>query len=234
MPKKPLQIKQLETLGHGHWYSINGKPVPSVTTILTAYPQSLQLTQWIAQKGWEESQRIKTEAGTRGTVVHQAIEALLKGDELFRVHYSNDEFNRLVSFVKWFKEYNPTILDTEILLGSKKYKYAGKADAVMHLNTGTVIIDWKTSQAIHAHFPLQVAAYAQAYEEMNKPQTIEATAILQLGAKNKNGYRFVIYPDWRDHFKAFLNVKATWLFENAKEDGTLEPPVLELPESLKL
>ena len=61
---------------------------------------------------------------------------------------------------------------------------------------------------------------------------IDAAAVLQLGASNKNGYRFEVDEDWRKNYKIFLAVKKTWEYDNPKL--AKEPPVLVLPESLKL
>lgn len=61
------------------------------------------------------------------------------------------------------------------------------------------------------------------------------TAILQMGASNKNGYRFVVDPDWKSNVKVFQGVYKTWQYENSRE-GTkkVEPPILNLPDKVKL
>jgi len=240
--KKNYKIELAKTLA-GHWYGVSkilkvsGKDkflgyYPSSTTILNAYPQSLQLTQWIAQQGWQESQRIKSEAGVRGTNIHNGIEALIKGEELFEGGWSTEEWYRLDAFVKWHREYSPEILATEVALYSRKHGYAGRADVVCKISGKIMVGDWKSSSAIHDHFPLQVASYAKALEENTDIEVVE-TFVAQFGAKNKNNYRFVIYPDWRDHFKTFLHVKETWSYDNNYTED-FEPPVLVLPETLKL
>lgn len=63
---------------------------------------------------------------------------------------------------------------------------------------------------------------------------IDYTAALQLGAKNKNGYRFAVYPriEWLEHYKVFKSVKSTWEYDQNKPEGKSE--VLELPTTLKL
>lgn len=235
MPKRRTQLKPIielaETLS-GHWYKIGKIYVPSSTTILNAYPQSVQLTQWIAQQGWHESQRIKSEAGERGTRVHQGIEYLLQKSVLDKENYSLEEWSRLSAFVDWYKAYHPQIVATEKLCYSRKYGYAGRTDAIFKISDQIIVCDWKTSSSIHDHFPLQVASYAQALEEQ-KEYGVAQTAILQLGAKNKSNYRFVLYPDWRDHFKTFLAVKKVWEHDIGWSKD-YEPPILNLPLELKL
>ena len=142
----------------GHWYQVfaGDKDLgyfPSVTTILNAYPQSQHLTRWIADQGWNESQRIKSEAGERGTNVHQAIEDLLAGQNLIRLSYSLEEWWKISTFVDWYHDTNPEILATEIALFSKKYKFAGRVDCIAKINDKITVIDWKTSGNLYEHYP---------------------------------------------------------------------------------
>ena len=214
----------------GHWYKVGKSYYPSVTQILTSFPQSPFLTKWVADHGWEESQAIKTEAGEKGTQVHSAVERLLKGSELDQQNYSLPEWWKLNTFWAWYKDFKPEVIKTELMVFSKKHKYAGMTDCVYKTKEGLAIIDFKTSGSIYDHFPLQVAAYAQAYEEMFK-EKIYQTAILQLGAKNKNGYRFVIQDNWRDNFKSFLAVKKIFEYQYGPD---YIPQILELPNIIKL
>ena len=238
----PYIIELAPTLS-GHWYNVwekneaggKGKFIgvfPSSTTILNAYPQSVQLTQWIAEKGWHESQRIKSEAGERGTRIHIAVEYLLDGKGLSRDNYSLEEWYKIKTFVDWHKEYKPEIIATEMKIFSAKHGYAGRLDIIAIIAEEIYVIDIKTSGSLYDHFPLQFASYAQAVEEMTDLK-IQNTAALQLGAKrNKKGFRFVIYPDWRDHLDVFLHVKKTWEYDYGSRAS--DPAVLDLPNELKL
>jgi len=215
---------------------------PSATTILNAYPQSPHLTRWIADQGWNEAQAIKSAAGERGTTIHKGIEWLLDGNELREGYMlpggyralSVEEYWKLSTFVSWYNEYKPTIIAKEMRVFSKKGGYAGTLDALIEIGGQVTIIDWKSSSSIHEHFPLQFAAYAYAIEEMTDLK-IEQTACLQLGAQNKQGYRYVVYPSWREHYKVFEHVRATWQYDQFdSKQRSKEPPVLILPPVLKL
>lgn len=221
----------------GHYYTVFEKKkflgyFVSSTTILNAYPQSVQLTRWIADKGWHESQAIKSEAGERGTKVHNGVDLLLGGKVLAKNAYSLEEWWRLNAFVQWHKDYHPQLMASNLPVFSKKHGYCGTLDRLYRIQKKVVLVDDKTSGAIYDHFPLQVGSYAEALEEMAYVK-VDETAILQLGAKNKNTYRFALYPEWRDHFKVFLSVFGTWKYDNGVVEG-FEPPVLVLPEELKL
>jgi hypothetical protein len=236
--KTDYKIELAPTLSQ-HWYGVhaNGKFLgyfPSVTTILNAYPQSQHLTRWIADQGWNESQRIKSEAGERGTNVHRAIEVLLMEEALQQQAYSLEEWWKISTFVDWFHDTNPEILATEIALFSKKYKFAGRVDCIAKIDGKITVIDWKTSGSLYEHYPLQFASYAQAVEE-NTDLKVEQTAVVQMGTKSKKGYKFETYPDWHDHLKVFKHVQKTWQYDYFdSRKNPKEPPVLILPAELKL
>lgn len=239
--KKEYEISLAKTL-NGHWYSVykklpKGKEkflgyFPSSTTILEAYPLSSFLVDWKVSQGKDESERKLKEAGLRGTNVHKGIEVLLGGGELQEDYHSLDEWSRLNSFVNWYKEYKPEIIATELRVFSEKYGYSGTLDVLCRINGVISIGDWKTSSSIYPHFWLQIASYAQALEEMTDMKVAQ-TFVCQFGAKNKNGYRYVLGDDWKEHFKVFLNVKKTFEYEKGITKD-FEPPILNLPDKLKL
>lgn len=241
--KSNHKITLAETLDNdGHWYFIeclkhrchaHRKYFPSSSTILRAYPQSSHLTRWVAETGWNESQQIKRDAGKRGTAVHKAIEFLLTGAELLREGYSLEEWWKISTFIDWYHTKEPKVLASELPVVSIKYGYAGTIDRVYRIEDKLVIVDDKTSGSIYKHFALQTGSYANAFvESTNAP--VDATAILQLGAKNKNGWRFVESPEWRADFRVFLGVKSTWEYEVGYGKPDFKVPVLSLPKTLKL
>jgi hypothetical protein len=241
---KPFIVELAPTLSQ-HWYNVwkqklDGKKgrflgtFPSATTVLNAYPQSPQLTQWIAENGWNESQRIKESKGRSGTLIHAACDALEGGAMLNNEDYSLEEWWKISTFVAWFDETQPEPVASEFPIFSPSGKYAGRLDRIYRINGEITLLDFKSSSSLHAHFPLQFASYAHAIEETTDLKIVQ-TAALQLGAKNKNGYRYVLYPEWQEHYKVFKSVKETWYYDNFGSRQTpKEPPVLVLPETLKL
>jgi hypothetical protein len=241
---KPYIVELAPTLT-GHWYNVwkvksdgsKGRflgTFPSSTTILNAYPQSEFLTKWIADNGWQESQRIKSEAGERGTKIHTACDLLEEGIVLNKGDYSLEEWWKISTFVRWYDLYNPETIVREFPVFSAKGKYAGRLDRIYLIQGENIILDFKSSSNIHEHFPLQFSSYAKAVEETTDLK-ISATAALQLGAKNKDGYRYILYPEWKDHYKVFESVRKVWQYEyfDSKKNPK-SAPVLELPDTLQL
>lgn len=238
--RKQYRIELAKTLS-AHWYHVwrieaDGSETklgvfPSSTTFLNAYPQSEQLTQWIAENGWQESQRIKSDAGKAGTRIHTACDLLEEGKTLDEDAYALEEWFKIKTFVDFHHQYNPELIAKEIQVFSETHGYAGRLDRIYKIMGAYTVLDFKSSRNFHKHFPLQFSSYATAIEEMADIE-IAQTAMLKLGdQRNKEGYKFAIYPDWRDHFKVFLHVKATWEYDYEHPD---RPPVIDVPSTLKL
>ena len=164
--------------------------------------------------------------------MHNAVERLLDGERLVRTGYTLEEWHKIWTFTQWHTEYQPEVIAQEVAVFCEKHGFAGKFDLLALINGELDVVDWKTSSGIHSHFPLQFASYAEALEETYPSIKVANTAAVQLGARNKNGYRFVLYPDWHDHFKVFKSVKKTWEYENG--NAAIDPPILDLPDELKL
>jgi hypothetical protein len=251
--KKQYRIELAKTLDK-HWYNVweqiqvKGKTYktdidftekylgcfPSFTTVLNAYPFSEQLVKWIAEKGYSEAREYRDQAGKDGITVHLAIEALLNGAELSEEVYKLEVWNKIHGFSKWHAEYKPEIIKLELPVFSKKLGIPGRVDCIAKLGEEVYVIDWKSSRSIHASYYLQVAGYAQAIEEMTNLKVAD-TAILQLGASNKNGYRFAVEPAWKKNLEVLKAVKTTWNYDNRKEGkDKVEPPLIILPDKIKL
>ena len=63
-----------EDMQSGRFYDCNGVKLPSVTTILSGTKEGDFLKKWIDKVGEEEAERIRTEAATRGSYMHDILE----------------------------------------------------------------------------------------------------------------------------------------------------------------
>jgi hypothetical protein len=163
--KDSLQI----TMPDSRFYRRNGAYYPSITHVLSYYPKGKYFEDWLKKVGYSADYIVK-EAGKRGTIVHEMIEAYLEGDELVllvngKLQYKIDEWQMFLKFVEFWDLYKPTILETEVHLFSDKYKIAGTCDLICLINDELWIIDFKTSNHLQTTYDLQTAAYSQCYEE---------------------------------------------------------------------
>lgn len=211
------------------------KAYPSVTWIAGCYPKGVAYYKWLANKGWDESQAILSEAGSRGHKVHEAITSLLNGksvrmeDKFLNTEtgepeeLSLEEYQALVSFKEWFDVTKPEQIHNEIFVKNEEMGYAGTVDLYCYINGEPWIIDFKTSQYIWPSHELQVSAYKHAGRE-NKAKL----AILQLGyQRNKHRYKFT---EVQDKFELFQAAYKIWQNENPKT----KPFAVDLPTELDL
>jgi hypothetical protein len=226
------------------------KGVPSVTWICGFYPKGIAFYKWLADKGWDEAEALKSAAGDKGSRVHLAIEMILNGEE-FKIdtkvldktsgemkELNLEELIAVRSFCDWFAETKPEVIATETTIFSEKYGYAGTVDLICRIEDVLYVVDFKTSKQIWREHELQVSAYRMALENGENPiyqrnengtqgKKVEPiglkTAILQVGyARNKNGYKFTETPD---QFDMFLTAKKIWAMETEGQDIK----VLEFP-----
>jgi len=233
------------------WYSFEemnkttGLPtykfIPSVTWITSYVYKGIEYFKWLASLGWDEAEAQKTEAGDKGSKVHNAIEILIKGGsvKLTDKYYNNsketdeeltpEEYGAIMSFKNWVDEAKPEFLSTELTVISKKYNYAGTVDCVCIIDKTLYIIDWKTSKNIYANMEAQLSAYRQALKEMGKKVETAKLAILQVGYKrNKKGYKFTEVDD--KFQELFLPAMKFW--EHANKD--VQPKQVEYPMEIYL
>lgn len=184
---KPQIIKK--EIDDTHYYYVNGKFVPGVTTILhEAMPMPYNLRQWIGDVGNEKAEAKLKKAGDRGTAIHNACEALLKGAtiDLDKEFPERRDKKALVSFVNWVAEFQPEVKEIEFTVASQ-HGFAGTLDLFCLIQKEPWIIDFKTSSGVYDSHKLQVAgAYKQAFYEMTGIKA--KTAILHLNPRTKKGW----------------------------------------------
>ena len=184
-----------------HWYD-NGRggKYPSVTTILQEMvPEPYGITKWKAKnQNWEAELKRK---GVIGTVTHYRIlKKFSSGSiQLPEIKASDfpDDLNECVEmaeiiFGKLKLEACPPFFPEYTVL-CHKYEYAGQLDLIATLKnpkyeiTGTILIDLKTSNAVHDNYAMQLAGYRHAFEEMHPKTKIDGAAIINLCPyKDKN------------------------------------------------
>jgi hypothetical protein len=234
------------------WYSLpssdstTGLPkfvfLPSTTWITSCYPRGIQFYKWLADKGWDEAEAIKSAAGDKGSRVHQASERIESGfpvplNQQFVApsgeakDLSVEEIDCLVSFVAWLDKTKPQILASEMTVVGDGY--AGTIDRIYRIGKQIYIVDLKTSQYIWKEHLLQVSSYSHAnidYKALSitdEEWAARKMAILQVGyRKNKDNYKFT---EIEDKYDMFLVAKQLWAEEHAGDKPTQKdyPLVLE-------
>jgi len=166
------------------WYHIGEKWLPSVTSILWAYP-SPHLVQLIGVVGAENMEVRKQIAAERGSRVH---DALSKNAEVDRKDFDDNEWLYLMRAKLFFDEYKPQLVMNEEVVWSEEHGYAGRVDRVVTMSGKMVLLDFKTGYVGREAW-LQLAALRRALDE-TYGILVESWGIVELNSRGKQGWAY--------------------------------------------
>jgi len=235
------------TIGDQRFYQRKAKTFyPSVTYVLSYFPKGKFFENWMKDVG-HNSDIIARKAADEGTETHEAIEKFLNGEELIWIdEYGKAKYNLIVwqmilRFADFWNTVKPRLIATEQHIFSDEYKYAGTIDLVVEIDGKIWLLDIKTSNSLHTSYDLQLAAYAQAWNE-NFDTPIENTGIIWLKSSSrgadKSGKKIQgdgwalksPHNSYQDNLQSFLKVYDIFKLENPD----MKPYSEKLPTSIKL
>lgn len=224
-----LKSNQLTFLDSRFYVSETALFHPSVTTYLEAYPKGPAYYEWLKSAG-KDADEIRDEAGRRGSVVHGLTERYDNGEEVCvldnngYIGYKLSEWSMFEKYVEFRTRFETNVIHTELNVVSDKYKMGGTIDRVMTVNGKLLLLDIKTSNAIHPHYWLQLSAYQKLLEEVQPDLKLDGSAILWLNAKTRTegkngaiqgkGWQLVTETDLSKYWDRFLACQKLWLAEN--------------------
>lgn len=140
-----------------HAYLLDGKPIPSVTTILSnvgLYPDFQFIDPWYAE---------------RGTRVHKACHFLDRGTLDREKLEAQDKGRVIIPYIESYEKFKDVfkveLIDSEIQLFDETYWYAGTADKFLKIEWGgqerEALIDLKCGQPEWG-YQFQLAGYGYA------------------------------------------------------------------------
>jgi hypothetical protein len=223
-----LQARQLTMLDARFYYDEAGNFVPSVTTILEAYPKDAHFFKWLKEVG-SDADAIRDEAGRRGSVVHQLTEMYDNGEEVSllnidgNLQYKMLEWSMFERYVEFSIRFKPEILMSEQNFVNAQLGYAGTLDRVIKINGKIYLIDIKTSNVIHDQYWLQLAAYRNLLQ-CNGGISVDFVGILHLNAKTRTegkigaiqgqGWQLITQSNTDNELDLFNKVRELWLVQN--------------------
>jgi hypothetical protein len=231
-----LDGNKISFLDNRFYLTKTGTYLPSVTTILTAYPKSYGFYQWLKENG-EDSDDIRDAAGRQGSTVHALSERYDNGEEVSvfdengGIQYTMNEWSMFEKYIDFRNRYPCEILNNEMELYSEKLGCAGTLDRIIDLKGKKILVDIKTSNNIYNSFWLQLAAYRAMVEEPYQDQKyIDDVAILWLQAKTRTegkkdsiqgiGWQLIFRGDEAaKDWELFKATQQLWLAEN----GSMRP-----------
>lgn len=219
----------------GYW--LDGKRLPSVTTILGRYKDSGGLIRWGFAQGLEQGQEIalnpdtapapdlyrkRDDAGTAGTIAHEMVETYIN-DGPYMKHLDGvkpelaaQALNAFQMFREWHENSNIEIISKwqEISMMSEEHRFGGTPDAIGRNAAGElVLVDWKTSNAVYSDYLMQLAAYKTLWEEHNPDQLITGGFYLCRFSKDFPDFAAHYYGELDDAWEAFSLLRKAYALD---------------------
>ncbi len=145
-------------------YTIDGSWYPRVTKILEIKSKTGLDSFFKELDSYAAVEEVKVRSAAEGTLVHEAIQGLLTGEQvdipeiIMPAVASFQHFNKEKGIV-FHKEY------VERQIKSSRHRYAGTVDALATINGKFGVLDIKTSTGFYPEYNLQTAAYVMALQE---------------------------------------------------------------------
>lgn len=226
-----IQAKQITMLDARFYRTEEGDFVPSVTTLLEAYPKDAAFYQWLKNNG-QDSDELRDKAAERGSNVHAMTEAYDNGQEVTlltedgRPGWKISEWAMFERYVEFSQRFRPTIHMTEQNYVSADLGFAGTIDRVMTIEGKRLLVDIKTSGSIWPAYWLQLAAYRRLLDEC-AGVSVDGVAILHLNAKTRTegkkgqiqgpGWQLIVKEDTKADLDLFKITRTLWLAQHAGE-----------------
>lgn len=238
------ELKQITINDKRFYERRKGEYYPSVSFILKYNYKGEHFDNWLKDTG-HNSDFITQKAAEEGSVVHKAIEDLLKNNKKLilvndngYMNYSILVWEMILKFKSFWNKTKPKLLYSEILTLSDKYKYAGTADLIVEIENENWLIDIKTSNNIQNNYYYQLAAYRNSLNENNIK--IDRAGILWLKSKTRKDSKDKIQGKgwallesengYNNDFNSFLTIYDLFKLNNKEK----EPEIYKFPNEISL
>jgi len=237
-----------------HRYRLDGRWIPGVTTILgvldkpalkkwaaaqvaeyvTYNPEAVEALRTLGPKPmvyalkeipWQK----RDTAATRGNVLHDHAEQILRGETVEVDEEDVDVVNSAVEFMTdW--DIRPLLIETPVV--SRAGQWAGTLDLIANYThprtgqTGCAVFDWKSGKALYPEYAWQLNAYAHAefamvddWQEAPIP-ACDAAFGVQI---SDDGYTVAPFKFGPDIYAEFLAIRAVYTIVKAGRGDWKKP-----------
>lgn len=142
-------------------YVIDGVWYPRVTKIVDIKSKPALLRYYGDSPSYAAAQAVTEQSAKEGTLVHEAAEAILIGEDPVIDPSIAPAITALKEFLKTNKiQVEPA--HVEMRIHNKVHRYAGTIDTLAQIDGKFGVLDIKTSQGIYRDYNLQLSAYMDA------------------------------------------------------------------------
>lgn len=204
-------------------YEYNGRKIPRVTTILSAMMHADTLMYWANNLGFKgiRYKEFMTEGANIGTEAHFRIEMFLK-EKL-----ESEDNVPYLGFKQWWNDIISGGNTIEVVGSEIELKcpyFGGTADALVKINGGYYLIDFKTSNHVTYKYFLQLAAYQ--YMLSLQDIYLSGVIVLQLDKEDVGYNEYSLHysdPSHKDFMDKCTNTffSLVYAFYNVREGEAL-------------
>ena len=164
--------------GPGRPYSLDGRPLVGVTSVIHEVLRAPQLEEWFKRTGMAANE-IRDEAGRFGTSIHAAMAAHVGSRKLMRLELPASWWLTVEAGQRWIEQNVAEVYAAEESIASSKYGYAGTPDLYCRRvnHTRPCLVDYKTTGALYWGHRAQLAAYRQAVKETYGDRGVERVVL---------------------------------------------------------
>lgn len=166
-----------ETSGHG--YSLDGRPLVAVTTVIHTVLRAPELEAWFKRMG-AESDVVRDEAAAFGRSIHAGLTAHVTGHKLLPLDMPINWQCTIDAGRAWLDANIEEVYAAEEAIASLKYGFAGKPDLYCRRvgHKLPCLVDYKTTKDLYWSHRFQLAAYRKAAVETYGDKPAERIVLL--------------------------------------------------------
>ncbi|HEV2225045.1 MAG TPA: hypothetical protein VGR84_18785 [Candidatus Acidoferrales bacterium] len=185
-----------------------------MTTIIGRWKESGGLIYWAWQEGiaGRDYRETRDAAADAGTLAHRAVEMWIRGGipTFPPTDIGTKAQTAFEAFLEWADQSNLVVEQTEIRMVSERHRYGGMMDAVL-IKGCRAVVDWKTSNALYSDNLIQVAAYAELWNENHPGDPVMDGAHIVRFDKEHGDFRHAFFSGIEEAWRAFALMRE--LFE---------------------
>ena len=160
-----MRYQNAEEFKEACGYAIDGAWYPRVTKIVEIKAKPA-LYKFYAEVGFDEGEKIKAASAGEGTLIHEAFEAILIGQNPVIDPSIAPAITAACEFLQTNKIHvDPAFVERRVV--NYEHRYAGTIDTLALIGGKFGILDIKTSLSIYRDYNLQTAAYMDTLRSHN-------------------------------------------------------------------
>ena len=157
-----MEYTSLQDFRERAGYEIDGIWYPRVTAIVSIKAKPALYRYYAGMPSWRAADEAKERSAEEGSRVHDAVEAILKGDHPVIDAVTAPAVDAFMAFSASV-HIKPLLIEERLV--SRQHRYAGTVDVVADIDGTVGVLDIKTGKAIYRDYGMQTAAYAAALRE---------------------------------------------------------------------